>query len=226
MAELTYQGLLERLDGYIGEIDGSSARSRRRLHILRIATELFARQGYRKTSMDEVAQRAGVAKGTVYTYFATKVDLAVAAIALEKREHIGVMMEVFDPSRTAEQRLRSWILTLLLMPARMPLTAALVRGDQEMAAIIAELPAELMQQGVRDRNDFLRPLIDEVAHPHAWTTSELDDRVSVLSGMGFISTFLQDEHVRNGVPMERYAEILTDILVAGLRGGGTKGSES
>jgi AcrR family transcriptional regulator len=217
MGALTYEAVLAQLDALIGPIEGGDSRARRRLHILRVATEMFGRQGYRKTSMDEVAQRAGVAKGTLYTYFATKNELLFAAIALEKREHIGEAMELLDPRRPAVERLRGWLMAILLMPARMPLTAALLRGDQEMAAVMAEAPAELGAQVDQNRSDFLGALIDEAARPHAWTPGELRDRAAVLAGLAYLSTHLQAEHVRGGVTLERYAEILADTLVAGLR---------
>lgn len=220
-----YQDVLAQLDAFIGPIEDGSARARRRLHILRVATELFSRQGYRKTSMDEVAAAAGVAKGTLYTYFATKNELLIAAVALEKREHLGVMADVLDPGRPAVERLRMWLTTLLLLPSRMPLTAMLLRGDQDMAAVVAEMPASLNQQVDRNRDDYLCALIDEVARPHAFTLSELRDRTAVLSGVAFLSTHLQAEHVRGGLSMERYAELLADTLVAGLRGGRDDSSE-
>lgn len=219
MATLTYEAILAQLDALIGPIEGADSRARRRLHILRVATEMFARQGYRKTSMDEVAQRAGVAKGTLYTYYATKNELLIAAIALEKREHIGEAMALLDPRRPAAERLRGWLMAVLLMPAHMPLTAALMRGDQEMAAVMAELPPELGAQVDQNRTDFLGTLVDEAARPHGWTPGELRDRADVLAGLAYLSTHLQSEHVRGGVSMERYAEILADTLVAGLRGG-------
>jgi len=212
----TYEAALAQLDAFIGPVDGTDSRARRRLHVLRVATEMFARQGYRKTSMDEVAQRAGVAKGTLYTYFATKNELLVAAIALEKREHLAEAMALLDPERPAAERLRGWLMVVLLMPARMPLTAALMRGDQEMAAVLAELPPELGARVDEDRTALLGGLIDQAARPHAWTQGELRDRAAVLAGLSYLSTHLEAEHVRGGVSMERFAEILADTLVAGL----------
>jgi len=208
---------LARLDALVGPVDAGDPKARRRLHVLRVATELFARQGYRKTSMDEVAQHAGVAKGTLYAYFANKIDLLVAAVALEKREHVGEVAEILDPARHAAERLRAWIEAALLLPARMPLAAALMRGDQEMAAVVAELPPELRDQGTKEGLDFIAGLVDEVARPHAFTPGELRDRAQVLAGLAYMSTLIPEAHVRGGVSIERYAEILADTLVAGLR---------
>ncbi|MCA9650861.1 MAG: TetR/AcrR family transcriptional regulator [Myxococcales bacterium] len=223
MSALTYEGLHALLARYIGPLDDADPKVRKRLHILRTAAELFARQGYRKTSVDEVARAAGVAKGTVYSYFDGKIDLLVAAAAMEKREALGFMAEVLDPERPAEQRLRRYLEAILVMPLRMPVSTALMTGDQELAAVMAELPPELTDQGVADRIAFLVELIDEVARPHTWTESELRDRADVLTGLVFLSPHLQAPHVRGQVSVERYAELLADLLIAGLRN--DKGNE-
>ena len=53
--------------------DGRSARKRRA--IMEAATALFLRDGYRNTSMDQVAADAAVSKQTVYKHFADKEQL-------------------------------------------------------------------------------------------------------------------------------------------------------
>ena len=55
------------------------AESRRR--ILDSAREVFFRDGFMEANLDEVASRAGVAKGTLYRYFDSKAELYVAVLA-------------------------------------------------------------------------------------------------------------------------------------------------
>jgi AcrR family transcriptional regulator len=43
----------------------------------------FAQHGYAATRLDDVARRAGVAKGTIYRYFADKEALFLAAVRME-----------------------------------------------------------------------------------------------------------------------------------------------
>ena len=50
------------------------------------AYELFSRRGIRAVGTDEVIERAGVAKATLYRHFATKNDLVLAV--LERREQL------------------------------------------------------------------------------------------------------------------------------------------
>ncbi|MBW1886240.1 MAG: TetR/AcrR family transcriptional regulator, partial [Deltaproteobacteria bacterium] len=55
------------------------AQSRRQ--ILDAARDVFFRDGFMSANLDEVAEKAGVAKGTLYRYFDSKADLYVAVLA-------------------------------------------------------------------------------------------------------------------------------------------------
>jgi AcrR family transcriptional regulator len=50
----------------------ATARDTKREAILEAALQLFGRYGYRRTSIDDIARAAGVAKGTVYLYVENK----------------------------------------------------------------------------------------------------------------------------------------------------------
>jgi len=52
----------------------------REAEILEAARHVFARRGFAEASMEEIAQSAGVAKGTVYLYYDSKRDLYRAAL--------------------------------------------------------------------------------------------------------------------------------------------------
>jgi AcrR family transcriptional regulator len=52
----------------------------RREQILQAAVRLWTGQGFEATTLDAIAREAGIAKGTVYLYFATKEDLLAAAV--------------------------------------------------------------------------------------------------------------------------------------------------
>lgn len=49
-------------------------------YILEVAQELLVEKGYRDASMDEIAARVGIAKGTLYQHFPHKEDLVLALL--------------------------------------------------------------------------------------------------------------------------------------------------
>jgi TetR/AcrR family transcriptional regulator len=69
--------------------DGSAKRERRKEarpgELLAAALDLFVEKGFAATRSEEVAQRAGVSKGTLFLYFPTKEDLFKAVV----RANIG-----------------------------------------------------------------------------------------------------------------------------------------
>lgn len=56
--------------------------------ILNVASELFYKQGYRATGINEVIQKSGVAKATFYSHFPSKEDLALAYLQLRKADEL------------------------------------------------------------------------------------------------------------------------------------------
>ena len=65
-------------------------RQEREALILQAAEEVLMEKGYHETSIDEIASRVGIAKGTVYLHFASKEDLVFALFEkdLEKFEQL------------------------------------------------------------------------------------------------------------------------------------------
>ena len=59
--------------------------------LLTAALELFVEKGFAATRAEEVAQRAGVSKGTLFLYYATKEELFKAVV----RDNIGLMIRPF-----------------------------------------------------------------------------------------------------------------------------------
>ena len=68
-----------------------SARAARRGEILTAARNVFARQGFRGTTIADIAEEAGIALGTIYLYYPSKEDV-FAALNEELNQLIGQAM--------------------------------------------------------------------------------------------------------------------------------------
>jgi TetR/AcrR family fatty acid metabolism transcriptional regulator len=60
--------------------DITSERTEKRALILTAAQEVFAERGFHSAKVEAIAERAGVAKGTVYLYFSSKKDILTGLI--------------------------------------------------------------------------------------------------------------------------------------------------
>jgi AcrR family transcriptional regulator len=81
----------------------------RRAAILQSAMEAFARTGYHGTSIDDVAQAAGISKALIYEHFASKQDLHATLIAAQAGELFRRLAQAADVHEDPEARLRGGV---------------------------------------------------------------------------------------------------------------------
>jgi AcrR family transcriptional regulator len=150
---------------------GAGADTGARERILATAYELFSRRGVRAVGVDEVIERAGVAKATLYRHFRSKDELVLAF--LERREQRWTLEWVEQEARrrgsTPEEQLLaifelfdgwfrqddfeacSFINVLLEMGAQHPAGDASVRHLENIRLIVRQLADEA---GLRDPASF------------------------------------------------------------------------
>jgi AcrR family transcriptional regulator len=74
----------------------------RREEILGAAARCFARSGFHRTTIQDIATESGFSAGLIYRYFADK-DAMIAAIATQWHDHQARQLHLRDPDdRTAE----------------------------------------------------------------------------------------------------------------------------
>lgn len=87
---------------------GRTSPDERREHILAVADEAFALEGYGVTSMSTIAARLGGSKATLYKYFASKVELFEAVMQRKCEAVIGPLEEMADSASDPEALLHAF----------------------------------------------------------------------------------------------------------------------
>ena len=77
-----------------------------RARIVDAALALFLERGYQETTMRAIADRAGVAVGNAYYYFASKEHLIQAFYARTHAEHVAASRDVLERAKPFADRLR------------------------------------------------------------------------------------------------------------------------
>lgn len=77
-----------------------------RARIVDAALALFLERGYQETTMRAIADRAGVAVGNAYYYFASKEHLIQAFYARTHAEHVAASRDVLERAQSFADRLR------------------------------------------------------------------------------------------------------------------------
>ncbi len=137
------------------------AESHRR--ILEAAKEVFFRDGFTAANLDEVAEKAGVAKGTLYRYFDNKAELYVAILSHNGRIFEEKLRGVLSPSLPPMEKLRRashfYFRHYVENPDYFQIFWAI-----ENQAVIGELPESLVDEvtALWDRNlQLLAEIIEE-----------------------------------------------------------------
>lgn len=84
-----------------------SVKSQKRKKIVDKAWELFAKNGYEETKVEDITKELGVSKGSFYTYFATKDELLYEILGKIKKEIIDTL-ETIDTNQVPEKILEDY----------------------------------------------------------------------------------------------------------------------
>ncbi len=75
---------------------------------LKQAQDLFQRYGYKKTTMDDIAESCGVAKSTLYHYFSGKDDVFMQVVELEMTDLRKLVQAKVSQGKTVQQKIRNY----------------------------------------------------------------------------------------------------------------------
>ena len=85
-----------------------SARCQKRKKIVDKAWELFAKNGYKETKVEDITKDLGISKGSFYTYFATKDELLYEVLGKIKKE-INRNLENINVNQVPEKVLEDYV---------------------------------------------------------------------------------------------------------------------
>lgn len=210
------EALIAALEKLAAEEEPADARGRTRARIIRVASELFQQRGYRRTSVDDVAKAAGIAKGSVYLHFKTKAEILFHAIAEEKRKFVGEFLPLFTEDLEPRERLHRYLeLALTVLPSA-PLLTRLMTGDNELLVFLDDLGPELQH----DMSDLqiaqLAWMLEGVVDPAHATPEALVERAAVLRALLFTAPQLMDVRMRGTITIERFAKLIASAVVDGI----------
>ncbi|MBA9007595.1 TetR/AcrR family transcriptional regulator [Thermomonospora cellulosilytica] len=132
------ESLLER--AYIDALERVDDMEETRARILDAAYEQFCRMGIQRSTMEDVARRAGVSRITVYRRFATKDALVEQVVRREFRRYFDQFLIDIEQAETAADRVVLGFVSSLRAIRRNPLIGGLIAAepDQVVASMISD----------------------------------------------------------------------------------------
>jgi AcrR family transcriptional regulator len=88
-------------------VTATNTRSDKRLRLVEAACAVFAEKGYASTKVAEIAERAGVGKGTVYEYFSSKEELLFAVFESTNADISSRMNDALAAGGSSEEQLHN-----------------------------------------------------------------------------------------------------------------------
>lgn len=188
------------------------------------ATAVFAKKGYNATTIDDIAERAGIGKGTIYEYFRSKQDLFFAVFDAYMTQYFN-SLEAQTPGEqsTAEQQLREATAAAFdlgkeveqLFPLTFEFWAASASSDmreriralfREMYSVLRGFFGAMIRRGI-ERGEFDANV-------------DVDAVTAVLVG-SFDGLFLQAWFDRN-MNAAQAGNAFLEVLLRGLKAGAPK----
>lgn len=179
-----------------------------------MAEERFRHYGYRKTTMAEIAQDAGMSAANLYRYFRNKQDIAAACANRCFAAMEALLRTVIDhPELGAAQKLERFILSMLHY------THEQTRNHGRINEIV-ELIASQRQDLVHRKNEGLRILLAEILHEgnrrQEFTIEDVDRSAEVV--LTTIVKFMVPLFMQH-YPLDEFEQMACDVahlLVHGL----------
>jgi AcrR family transcriptional regulator len=189
-----------------------SATDRRAL-ILESAREVFAEGGYHRTSLEQVASRAGVSKALLYEHFSSKRELHAAMLEAHVHELIERINAALVDAEPGEGRLRAGLEAFFaFLEERRGAAAIMLRntGDPDVAEWLGRLREVIGLQIVTLMTEEAKELIE--ADPELRVGIEMIAQQQIGAIQGLADWW--GEH--RDVPREAVVSIAMDFAWIGM----------
>ncbi len=133
-------------------------RGRTREAIISASLELFAKHGYSATTTEEIAKKARISKGLIFSHFRTKQDLLLAILDEEIERNLPDSFKTNDP-RPAKERfislINSWLEIIKNEPLFVRLTLQL-NLDEEYRKLMKKKGKQYVETTLKRLNKLIK----------------------------------------------------------------------
>ena len=132
---------------------------KRKKELLKIAYDMFLTQGYENTSVDEIIERAQIAKGTYYYHFQSKERMLEEVIDMMIDSEAKMAEQIITMDIPVPQKIVMMITSMKPTEAEQPIKNALFQPEnvlmhhkvrKKLISVITPLLSEVIKEGVNE----------------------------------------------------------------------------
>ncbi len=184
--------------------------------ILQAAWKLIRHYGYNKTTIEDIAQEAGVGKGTAYLYFKSKAEIMLSLTELTNNRITADLERIAAGPGGPEERLRACVLHRLL--TLFDIVQKYPHGSEVISSMLPEI-VERLDRYVRAYGELFAGLLREGV-----ASGELEAADPRATGrlLAELFEFLTPPYYRlkSRRSLERFASNTLDLFFLGIRARG------
>ena len=147
---------------------------RRKQELLDIAYRMFISCGYENTSVDEIIEEAGIAKGTYYYYFETKEQMLEEVIEMMIDRETEAAKQILKAEIPVPQKVVGIISSLRPTQEEMPIEGALMRPENIV------MHEKTRKQIVEKAVPLLSEVVEEGIAQGIYACNHIPERVRML----------------------------------------------
>lgn len=182
--------------------------------LLAVGQELFSRYGLKKTSVDEIAAKAGISKGSFYNFYKNKELLLWDVIENLEQEVRRKFYSILTKEKLGKNDIRKLLLSVFAVVDEYPLIKMLLNGD-DYQLLLRTLPPEILDEHVLEDHDFANSFIGGLTQLGVKMPGSLEASGAMLRSLFFISMHRREIGKGYEEGIELLCSIIADSFITG-----------
>lgn len=190
-----------------------AGKSEKRDAIIHAAWALIRHYGFNKTTIDDIAKKAKIGKGTVYLYFRSKTEIMLALTDLTNQRITGELERIASRDQPPEERLRACVQYRIM--TLFDLVNRYAHSEDVFASILPEI-VERLDRYVRRHGELLGQVVTEGCQSGIFAS---DDPSATGQLLANLFEFLTPPYYRfsSRKSLERFTAEIVDLILNGLK---------